>query len=110
VTKLEAHAKFALLTRDQRAFLDESFATVQDGTDFGPALGTALADLSGWLEDAADREALIVAAKHGASLVSAGLVTDQQMADAMSDVMREVVAWGERQCEGERPCEPFFAS
>lgn len=97
MTRLEAHAHFAMMPAARRAFLAR-YATVEDGVDYFPALATALAGLSGWLADATDADGLTEAAAHGASLWEAGVLTDDEVADALRDVIGEVVTWGERLC------------
>jgi hypothetical protein len=92
MTTLEAHALFA--ARTDRSVCDVS-ATV-DGCDVWPAVMTAYASLAGMLDDCQDDAGLDEAVKHGVSLMEAGVLTDEQLADEGERVIGAVLEWGER--------------
>ncbi|WP_439629134.1 hypothetical protein [Gemmata sp.] len=81
----EAHARFALMT-------DRSFLEGADETgDAFPAVATALADLSGWLDAATGDGDLRDAARHGESLYRSGVLSPDEVAAAANDVIAAVM-------------------
>ena len=92
MTRLEAHGRFALFSESDRAFLpgwetDPHF----------PAVATALADVSGWLEDCADADDLQAAAEQGESLFATGVVEGDVIGEIAHEVIEEVMRWCEAQ-------------
>lgn len=85
MTRTEAHARLALMD-------DRSWLTGADGIgDWFPAVATALADLSGWLDDATTDAELREAALHGDALYSSGVITDADLDTAAEAVVLEVM-------------------
>ena len=97
MTRLEAHGWFAVM--GDRSFVAD--AELLEDPCF-PAIATALADASGWLDDATSDDDLRAAAVQGAALCAGGVVEGEEIADAANDVIREVMEWAEQQ--GAKPC------
>lgn len=79
---LEVHARLCLL--------QEAAGPVPEGEEFGPLVGTALADVSGRLDDAVDDGDLRDAVAHGTSLVSSGILTEADLHQSMSRVLLDL--------------------
>lgn len=92
------HAYGTLLARDEagdRDVLPDMRCRV-NGVEDWPALATALASLSGWFEEAENEAALDTAVQQGASLLSAGVVDNEQLQTEILDVVRELCRWCQR--------------
>lgn len=95
---IEAHGRFAV-RKDRTVF--GFYATLSlDGqeVDGWPAACTALANLSGQLDDCETEEHLSDAVDHGLSLLSIGVVTDEELEAEVRSVVREIIDWGDRNC------------
>ncbi len=90
--RLTAHAKFAAM-RDRSFMADEAFRT----DPHFPAVATALADASGWLEDAQTDADLRAAAGHGEALYASGVAHGDDIAEVANEIIVEVMAWCEQQ-------------
>jgi hypothetical protein len=98
---LEAHGRLMLRSQADRETLlpyhirldPEGDAAAVDGW---PAMATALADVSGWLEDATTDEELDEAVRHGLTLAEGGVVTVEHVMDRMLGTIAAVVAWGQQ--------------
>lgn len=93
---IEAHGQFATRPDAGLSVLPEQCgpATI-DGVDPTPALATALCELSGMLPDATSEGDLNAAAKHGCSLLAAGIITLDQWNQTTLEVIQAVLNWGE---------------
>jgi hypothetical protein len=89
MTLLQAHGLIAL-------------AAPEGGVSLEPAIGAALASLSGQLEDARDLPALREAIAHGLSLLSCGVLTEEDVLREADEAVRQVLVLGDR--EEPRPC------
>lgn len=67
--------------------------------DAWPALAVALASLSGWLEEAEDEAALLVAVDHGCSLALGGIFSLGDVRREVFQVVAEIMSFG-AQAEG----------
>lgn len=65
--------------------------------DAWPALATALASLSGWLEEAQAESDLREALAHGCALVSGRVVRLKAVRREVAAVIEAVLLWGDRQ-------------
>lgn len=90
MTRLEAHGRFVLMT-------DRGFLTGWANDPHFPAIATALAECSGWLDDATTDDDLREAAAHGQSLYATGVIEGDLVADVANDVIRDVMEWAEQQ-------------
>lgn len=99
MTKLEAHARLA--AREDRSVFDgEVFAHTDAGqtVDIWPAFTTALASLSGGLDDATSGQDLDELVEHGASLLRLQIVTCENVRDETEEVLVELMQWGDEAC------------
>jgi hypothetical protein len=95
---LTAHAHFAL--RADRSILpcEPEIETGAGPIDGWPAVATALASMSGALDDAQDDEDLDEAVKHGLSLVAGDIFTPADVLEEASRVILEIMRWGDELC------------
>ncbi len=89
---LTAHGKLALRT-DLDELLPGDFA--RSGCDYKPAFATALARLSGGLDDATTDDELADAVRHGLSLVSCEVIPGDDLTAVANEVVEEIRQWGE---------------
>jgi hypothetical protein len=102
---VEAHGRLA--GRTDRGIVPFPALLVNDSgeaVDAWPALAAALADLSGWLEDARTDADLDAAVRHGLALLSAGVVSGDRLDEGILSVMRQVIAWGDQVSPEFLPC------
>jgi hypothetical protein len=101
VTLTEAHARFALMT-------DRTFLEGGDVGDSFPAIATAFADLSGWLDEMHTDDDLRYAARHGEALYRVGVFNADEVAKTANDVILAVMRSVEEQglhLQQETPCD-----
>ena len=92
---LTAHGKLALVPpADRDCLLPGDFS--QKGCDYWPAFATALARLSGGLDDATSDAELADAVRHGLSLINAEVIPPDNLAHEANAVVEEIRQWGER--------------
>jgi len=92
MTRLEAHARFAMM--HDRAFIGD--AEFQRDPHF-PAIATAFAECAGWLDDATTDDELREAAAHGESLYATGVLEGDEIADVSNEIILDVMRWCEAQ-------------
>lgn len=85
---------------DRSVFEGELFAHTNAGqtVDIWPAFTTALASLSGGLDDATSEQELDELVEHGASLLRLKIVTCEDARDETEEVLIELMQWGEEAC------------
>jgi hypothetical protein len=88
---LTAHGKLA-----QRDDLDDLLPGdfSREGCDYKPAFATALARLSGGLEDVQTDDELADAVRHGLSLINAEVIAPDNLAEEANAVVEEIRDWG----------------
>lgn len=89
MTTLEAAEKFL-------SMLDKSWWYVPPEREEAPALMTALAAMSGRLDDAASDADLRDAVEHGLTLISCGVLATMQVADEARRIEREIAEYCEQ--------------
>jgi hypothetical protein len=95
---LEAHGRLALVERGERDRLIPDAGLVQTPggpCDVWPAVATALASLSGGLDDAETDDELAESVRHGLSLWRAEIVSDDAVCSEVDAVISAVNEWGE---------------
>ncbi len=96
---MRAHA--AMVARHNRGQCQPLFPhdiDIETAGDFDPvpALGVGLAVISGALPDCRTDDDVAALAMEGAMLITTGTVSADEWSDAASDVIREVMAWGDK--------------
>lgn len=93
---LEAHAHFAARPDGGLSVLPEGVDPASLGLDPCP-MATACVILSGQLADCRTNSDLDEAAAHFRGLLAAGIVSDEAWAEECVEVVKAILAWGERQ-------------
>jgi hypothetical protein len=96
---LEAHGQLASMADPPELPCSATYA----GEDIYPTLATALALLSGWLDEATTPADLIEAVEQGSSLLTAGVISPKQVRRATFDIIRTLLAWGDERMEPVMP-------
>lgn len=95
MTRLDCHAHFLQIAPEDRPELAGEL--VHDGGRIclWAASATALASLSGALEDARDLDDCIEALAHGDSLLSCGVLSPDQLHEEGREILEELSEWAE---------------
>ena len=90
--RLEAHELFT--NRDDRTALPADIEV--NGLDAWPAAAVAACELAGYLDDATDDVGLDAGLAHFESLLSMGVMDDDQWKAVAFEVLDDLMQWGER--------------
>jgi hypothetical protein len=98
LTTLEAHERYALVPDHPEVFLTVRLpGGVEVELPAWPALMTAAASLTGWLDDCQDGDQLPEAVGHFLACYESGVFTREQWYEEAGRVIQEVMDWGLQQ-------------